>query len=188
VYRDIWYLIYLVIAWNVFRVFFQMPIVLDELWFKPLIFLVPLWLVNHLAHKKERISFFAGNLSRSVFFGLLVGLCYFVIYGGDLNWIGMSIVLAMVIAITEELTVSGFVGANMIKRLGLLPGLIVTGFASVFLRTSVVWLWWGGLYVPVIWGLLLVFISTMINALLFYKTKNIWSSILARFGSMMAVM
>ena len=105
------YYVYLLLVWGGIRYGLRFPDVIEELWFKPVIWLVPLfwWRLGW----KGRPELFSGNWWLSGKLGLLVGVVYFVLIrwlGGvsSLSWGWDILGVALVTAIVEELAFSGF--------------------------------------------------------------------------------
>jgi len=109
------YYVYLLLIWGGFRYWVRLPEAIEELWFKPLIWLVPLfwWRLSlkgrpRLFNSKWLISGGGGVLMGVLYFGLIRVLMssFAQSYGEvNLNMVGV----ALVTAIVEELTFSGFV-------------------------------------------------------------------------------
>ncbi|MBU1256859.1 hypothetical protein KKA49_04185 [Patescibacteria group bacterium] len=190
--RLIVYYIYLLLVWGCFRYFVRLPEVIEELWFKPVIWLVPLfWWRMSLGGKPKLFNnkwFLSGGL------GLLVGILFFSlirIFGIrgegvlDLNLLGVVLATAVV----EELTFSGFILGLMdkfykIKQVNLvMVGLMVVG---VHLPINIFVYGVGGreLLGVVVW----LFSVAVINGWVRQKTGNVVGSIIARFVLMLAVL
>jgi hypothetical protein len=71
------YCIYLLIAWSIFRYFVRLPEVIEELWFKPLVWLMPVFWMT-LATRMSP-SFLRGDLVKSLLYGSVSGLAAFLL-------------------------------------------------------------------------------------------------------------
>jgi len=178
------YYVYLLLVWGVFRYWVRLPEVIEELWFKPIIWLVPLfWWRVSLGGKPKLFNnkwFLSGGL------GVLVGIFYFGLFkimgfAGQMNW-GLNLLgIALVTAVVEELTFSGFV-------LGLMDNLVMVGLmvVGVHLPINIFVYGVGGreLLGVVVW----LFSVAVINGWIRQKTGNVTGSIIARFMLMLAVL
>ena len=104
------YVVYLLLVWGVFRWWVRLPEVIEELWFKPVIWLTP-WFWWYWG-KKGKPELFSGNKLKAIVWGLLAGGLYFLLVSllrSDLK-VSFSlnlIALGLVTAVVEELTLSG---------------------------------------------------------------------------------
>lgn len=182
--RLLFYFIYILSVWGSFRYFVRLPEVIEELWFKPVIWLVPLfWWQLSLENK---IRFFEGGWGKTFLLGFLGGLIYFVVlklfvqtqFGFDVNKAG----IALVTAVVEELTFSGFVLSLLIletKKEGMALGLMALGFALIHLPIN---LFVFHLPVQALAGaFLLAFFVGLINGFLRLRSNNVLSAVLAHF-------
>lgn len=190
--KRLWYYyIYLILVWGSFRYFIRLPEVIEELWFKPVLWLVPLFWWNLAL--REKIVMFSGRWGKSLILGLLVGAFYFLIlkyknignYQFDLNLMGV----ALATAVTEELTFSGFVAGYLEKiRKGNLFNLMIVGLTAAVIRLPILLFVYqaGG---KEILGVLLVALATgVINAWIRVRTGNVAGSVLARLGMNLAAL
>lgn len=186
------YAVYLLLVWGSFRWWIRLPEVIEELWFKPVIWLMP-WVWWYVTDKR-RTKLFEGNKGRAVLWGLLVGLMYFLIVfwlrrdlslGWSWNILGLSIVTAVV----EEVTMSGLFLGLWDKRWGkkmshvwgvVLLVVLVHLPISLFVYQS------RGL--DLLGQVLLIGGVAGVNGWLRQKSDNVISSILARWGLMLAVL
>jgi len=180
--RFCFYLLYLLIAWGSIRYFIALPEVVEELWFKPLVWLTPLviWNVN----QQKPIFLFGGSWWRSVLLGVLVGIFYFVLLSGWksvalLNMDLMGVMLAT--AIVEETVFSGFLTKYLSKYLSLQWVLIVVGF-SVGLSRLPILIFVYELPAVELFAVLIFVISTgIVHAWIRMRSNNVLGSIVARF-------
>ena len=186
------YYVYLLLIWGGFRYWIRLPEVIEELWFKPIIWLVPLfWWRMSLGKKLKLFNkkwFLSGGL------GVLVGILYFGLIRVlgikgqgvlNLNLLGV----ALVTAIVEELTFSGFVLGLMDKfNKNKLANLVVVGLMVAVVHLPI------NVFVYSIAGMELVgvmiwlFSVAVINGWIRQKTGNVTGSIIARFALMLAVL
>lgn len=178
------YYLYLLIAWGMFRYFVRLPEVVTELWFKPMIWLVPLYWW-HLALKGEP-KLFAGRPWSALGWGLFGGLIYFVALrlltnsglSLDLDRIG----IAGVTAVVEELTFAGVVLSILVKetkREGMSLALTGLAFAAIHLPRQIFVF---GLSPTVLVGAFsLAFFVGLINGFLRLRSNNVLSAIIAHF-------
>ena len=104
--RFAYYILYLLVAWGVFRYFVRLPEVIEELWFKPLIWLVPIFWWNWSLRKP--VLFFEEVWWKSIGSGAFLGLFYLILFGGikNFNFDYLGVVTAT--AIVEEMVFSVF--------------------------------------------------------------------------------
>ena len=188
--KRLWYYyIYLLLAWGSFRYFVRLPEVIDELWFKPLLWLVPLFWWN-LA-MKEKVVMFGKQKPLSLVLGVLVGVAYFLLlkYGNwrtfelDVNILGVAVATA----VTEELVFSGFVAGYLEKiRSGKWINLLIVGLMTAVIRLPILLFVYQANLNEVIGVLLVVFASGVINAWIRVKTGDVTGSIVARLGMNLA--
>lgn len=180
------YYLYLLIAWTVFRYFVQLPEVIVELWFKPVIWLMPLFWWN-LSMGKKKIAMFGNKWVETLTWGVGLGIGYWLIIAGlgnmanleKISW--LPVLLAFSTAVVEELTFSGFVAGYLDKeKLGewksaLLVGLLVLGVRLPLLVFSY------NLSGSMMMAVLLVGgVSAVMHAFVRLRTKNVLGSVLAR--------
>lgn len=175
---------YIFLVWGSFRYFIRLPEVVEELWFKPVIWLVPLFWWQLSLGKK--IRFFEGGWGKTLLFGLLGGLIYFVVlrlfiqtqFTLDANRAG----IAAVTAVVEELTFSGFVLSLLVletKKEGTALGLTALGFALIHLPINLF-----VFHLPMqslAGAFLLTFFVGMINGFLRLRSNNVLSAVIAHF-------
>ncbi|MFZ2202764.1 MAG: CPBP family intramembrane glutamic endopeptidase [Microgenomates group bacterium] len=178
------YYLYLIVAWGVFRYFGRLPEVVTELWFKPIIWLIPLYWW-HLALKGEP-RLFAGKAGPALGWGFFGGLIYFVAlrlltnsgFTPDPNRIG----IAGVTAVVEELAFAGvFLGIMLseTKKEGLSLAITGLAFAAIHLPRQIFVF---GLTPSVLVGAFsLAFFLGLINGFLRLRSNNVLSAMVAHF-------
>lgn len=187
------YYTYLLIVWGVFRLFFKFPELIDELWFKPVLWLLPLYWVWQKEGRK--IKFFSGNPLRAIAWGAGVGGLYVLMvliinvgrFGSEsltkipLN-VGEILGLGLVTAVVEELVFSGFVFQKvlkMVKNLGVSMAVSASMFSLIHVPI--------GLFVykyslgQMVGFLMVVGLLSAANAYLMGRTKNVLAPIVSHF-------
>ena len=178
------YYLYLIVAWGVFRYFVRLPEVITELWFKPMIWLVPLYWW-HLSLKGEP-KLFGGKTLPALGWGVLGGMTYFVALRllanvglvFDINRIG----IAGVTAVVEELTFSGVILSILLKETkheGKSLALTGLAFAAIHLPRQIFVF---SLNPALLVGAFsLAFFVGLINGFLRLRSNNVLAAIVAHF-------
>lgn len=188
--------VYLLIVWGFYRFLFQFPETIEELFIKPVVWLLPV--IYLLKKEKESLSSLGitlKNLFPAIYYALGLGAFFviealvinFIKYGGKFDLganIGSlplltSLGLSFATAISEELTFRGYVFTRISKFLGSeLYSNLVTSF------------FWALIHVPItffVWklnlsaALIYLFLTTLFgigSAFVFARTKNILAPIL----------
>jgi|CXWL01.1.fsa_nt_gi membrane protease YdiL (CAAX protease family) len=178
------YYLYVLVVWGSFRLFVRLPEAVTELWFKPVIWLVPLiwWGLS----MKKRLELFAGHLMPALGWGLVGGAIYLVLLR-LLVGIGFSLSpdklgIGLATALVEELTFAGVVLTVLYretKREGMALALSGLAFALVHLPVNV---FVYRLELPVLIGAFcLAFFIALINGFLRLRSNNVLSAVLAHF-------
>lgn len=186
------YAVYLLLAWGSFRWWVKLPEVIEELWFKPMIWLMP-WFWWYLA-KKGRPRLFGGKRTKAVFWGLAVGIVYFLLVFWlrqdlRLGWNWDILGLGIATAVIEEMAISGlFLGLwdeEWGKKMSHVWGTMLL-VVVVHLPISLFVYRFGGVD---LWGqILLVGGVAGINGWIRQRSGNVISPILARLGLMLAIL
>lgn len=188
--------VYLLIIWGFYRFLFQLPEAVEELFIKPVVWLVPVFYL--LKKEKEKIASLGitlKNLFPAVYYALGLGAFFvmealvinFIKYGGKFN-LGAnlgelpfltSLGLSFATAISEELAFRGYIFTRVFA---FLKNEIYSN-----LLTS---LFWALIHVPItffVWkldlsaSLIYLFLTTLFgvgSAFVYARTKNILSPIL----------
>ena len=187
--------VYLLIVWGFYRFLFQLPEAIEELFIKPVVWLVPVFYL--LWKEKEKVSSLGitfKNLFPAVYYALGLGAFFvmealiinFVKYGGKFNLganlgdlpLLTSFGLSFATAISEELTFRGYVFTRIWKFLG-----------NELYANLVTSLFWALIHVPItffVWkldfsaALIYLFLTTLFgmgSAFVYARTKNILSPI-----------
>lgn len=186
---------YLLIVWGLYRFLFKLPDDIEELFVKPVIWLVPVfYLLSKEKAKIASLGITLKNFFPAIYFSLGLG-AFFVIEAIFINFVkyqGLnfsanlgntpfltSLGLSFATAVVEEITFRGYIFNRVWHALG--------GEWAANILTSIAW---GLIHVPVtffVWKLdpgasLIYLVLTTIfgigSAFVFARTKNIFSSIL----------
>lgn len=188
--------VYLLIIWGFYRFLFQLPETIEELFIKPVVWLLPvIYLIKKERESIASLGITLKNLFPAVYYALGLGAFFvmealvinFVKYGGKFNLganIGelpflTSLGLSFATAISEELTFRGYVFTRVFAFL--------KNEIYANLLTS---LFWALIHVPItffVWkldlsaALIYLFLTTLFgvgSAFVYARTKNILSPIL----------
>lgn len=190
--KRLWYYyIYLVLMWGSFRYFIRLPEVVEELWFKPVLWLIPLFWWNLAL--REKVVMFGKKWGQSLLLGLMVGVFYFLIlkfkslgsFQVDFNLMG----IAFATAVTEELTFSGFVAGYLEKiRRGKMFNLIMVGLMTAVIRLPILLFVYQATREEILGVMLVALASGVINAWIRVRSGNVAGSVLARLGMNLAAL
>lgn len=190
--KRLWYYyIYLILVWGSFRYFIRLPEVVEELWFKPVLWLIPLFWWNLAL--REKIVMFGKKWGQSLILGLMVGVFYFLIlkfrnlgsFQVDFNLIG----IAFATAVTEELTFSGFVAGYLEKiRRGKMFNLIIVGLMTAVIRLPILLFVYQATGSEILGVMLVALASGVINAWIRVRSGSVAGSVLARLGMNLAAL
>lgn len=189
---------WVLLIWSLYRYFLKFPEWMDELVFKPLVFVFPvLWFVKKIEKRKfESIGFTGKNFFASLYVGLGFGLVFAlegiaanaIKYGKlqinpltvvDQYGLVILLVLSLATAFSEEILSRGFLFSRIMEKTKNLP------YAS-FLSTILFVL----LHVPILvttlklqgTALILFFVTDFVlglaNSLLYYNTRSLIAPIL----------
>lgn len=125
-----WYLGYLVVSWVILKLAFRLPEVINELWFKPVIWLVPLFWLNR--GDRNRVKVFGSDWQKSLIAGAALGIGYLmvaVVVLGIKGWSisGNAVGIGLIAAVCENMAFFGLVLPAMIEKMGWTKGVIVCG-------------------------------------------------------------
>jgi len=185
------YYLYLLIFWGGVRRYLNLPEVIEELWLKPVIWLLPLMLWNYSL--RQRITVVDGrNWFKSVLVGLIVGLFYFIVVGGFRKssvWFSFDhFGIALSTAVVEEVVFSGFVFCFLFRRLkGLVFSIVVTALMTTILHLPILFFGYTLPFETILFALIFIFGYSMINAYIRSVTGNILGSIVARTILLLAI-
>lgn len=188
--------VYLLIVWGFYRFLFELPETIEELFIKPVVWLLPVFYL--LKKEKETIASLGitlKNLFPSVYYALGLG-AFFVIealiinlikYGGEFNLnanIGelpflTSLGLSFATAFSEELTFRGYIFTRVWKFMKneLTANLLTSVFWALIHVPITIFVWKLDLSASMLY-LLLTTIFGVGSSFVFARTKNILSPIL----------
>lgn len=188
--------VYLLIVWGFYRFIFELPEPVEELFIKPIVWLIPVF--YFLRKERESVTSLGvtfKNIFPSVYYALGLGAFFvmealvinFVKYGGRFNLganIGelpflTSLGLSFATAITEELVFRGYIFTRVWKFLkNELTANIVTSVFWALIHVPITIFVWKLDFSASILYLMLTTIFGMGSAFIFARTKNILSPIL----------
>ncbi len=187
------------VLWGLYRLLFRFPTVVEELVFKPLVFLLPVLSVLSGEGKRGRMLFEAFGLRRaglalSIYFGLTLGVVYFLVVrlasfipSGERLVLTVSafpffglLGLSLATAVWEQMVFSGFV----LSRLYLFfrnewESVALTAFLYTLLHLPILWLESHASISFIVIQLILFFLVGMGNAILMLRTRNLVAPILS---------
>jgi membrane protease YdiL (CAAX protease family) len=195
VYRQVFkYYAYLLVVWGLFRFLFKFPELIEELWFKPVIWLLPLLLI--VVQQRKRLNFFKGPMLPTLLWGTGVGAAFWLIlaliqlsrsgFAGlvidwqDPAWLDFA-GISLVTAITEELTFSGFIYQKFSGIMGKkfwTPLLLTSGLFALLHIPIGLFLYQYGFY-QMFFFLLLVLTVQLGNLYVMSQTRNVLGPILS---------
>ena len=188
--------VYLLIVWGFYRFLFQLPEAVEELFIKPIIWLLPVfYLVIRGREGLDSLGITSKNLFPAVYYALGLG-AFFVIealiinlikYKGQFN-LGANIGalallpalgLSFATAISEEITFRGYIFTRVWKFIGKeLPANLLTSFFWALIHVPItIFIWKLDFSASVIY-LILTTLFGIGSAFIYARTKNIISPIL----------
>lgn len=188
--------VYLLIVWGFYRFLFQLPEAVEELFIKPVIWLLPVfYLVIRGREGLDSLGITSKNLFPAVYYALGLG-AFFVVealiinlikYKGQFNLeanIGnlplfTALGLSFVTAIIEELTFRGYIFTRVWKFIGKeLPANLLTSFFWAIIHVPItIFIWKLDFSASVVY-LILTTLFGIGSAFIYARTKNIISPIL----------
>lgn len=190
------YCTYLLLVWGFYRInFFKLPVEIEETILKPILWLVPLFVILKKENKGlSSLGLTMKNIFPSIYFVLILGV-FFAIEGILLNFIkyeGLDfssyigegafvavLSLSLVTAITEEISFRGYVFGRLLdvsKNQWLSNGISTLIWGLIHLPISI--FWWKLSLVETSAYMLLIMIFGAGSAFVYSRTKNIASSII----------
>lgn len=187
---------YLLIVWGLYRILFRLPDEIEELFIKPVIWLIPVLYFTLVKEKEslESIGVTFKNLFPAVYFAIALGALFgvvamvlnFIKYGGTFNFganlgslpLLSSVGLSFATAISEEITFRGYILGRLGKALD--------NEITANLITSVLWT---TVHIPVTIFILklalpaafvyltLTFVYSIGAGFIYARTKNVFSPI-----------
>jgi membrane protease YdiL (CAAX protease family) len=186
---------YLLVVWGFYRFLFKLPEEIEELLIKPVIWLVPVYLLL----KKEKQGFSSlgitsKNLFPSIYISLALGILFalegvivnFLKYGSTnfganigQNAFAISLVLSAATAISEELAFRGYLFKRLWHALeSEWSANLISSFVWALIHIPIAIFWWN-LGTPQTFAFLIITtIFGIGSAYVFARTKNIVASII----------
>lgn len=190
--KRLWYYyIYLILVWGSFRYFIHLPEVIEELWFKPILWLTPLFWWNLAL--KNKVNVFNNKWIETCLWGLGLALLYWVVVRKlniGLPVLGWEIIgVSMATAITEELTFSGFIMGYLERYAkGNILNAVLVGIMAAVIRLPIIVFVYKLDWISIFGVLLIAGASGMMNAWIRQRTGNVAGSIIARVGLNLALL
>lgn len=196
-------MVYVVIfvLWGLYRLLFRFPVLVEELFFKPLIFLPSLFSVlvgegKKLGQFLRVFGFRKKGLSISIYYGLTLGAVYVLaallgrlVFSRDIMVHRFAIdtprllgvfTLSLITALWEQIVFSGFILLRFMRVLrDEWKSAFLTSLLFTFLHLPILWLEVGNQLSFVIVQLLLLSLVGFGNAVLMLRTRNILAPILS---------
>ena len=170
----------------------RLPEVIDELWFKPVIWLVPLfwWQVSDV---RKRVILFKGKPAKAAVWGLMVGLFYYAVVKmvTKTSWLDFSwsqIGISFATAVIEEVTFAGIILPRLLaetKKINISLAVVAVMFALTRLPIN--------LFVfhlsltAVIGAFGLAFFVGLVNGFVRLRSDSTFAAIIAHFMYLVAV-
>ena len=190
--RIIKYYVFILVFWSLFRYLLRLPEVIDELWFKPVIWLVPLfwWQVSDV---RKRVILFKGKPAKAAVWGLMVGLFYYAVVKmvTKTSWLDFSwsqIGISFATAVIEEVTFAGIILPRLLaetKKINISLAVVAVMFALTRLPIN--------LFVfhlsltAVIGAFGLAFFVGLVNGFVRLRSDSTFAAIIAHFMYLVAV-
>lgn len=189
------YWVYLLLVWGIFRLFFKLDNVVEELVIKPLVWGWPIVGWQLWGNKKDRVKLFSGNMMKAVGGGIGLGLLFFgvmllanwlkagILFGQN-AFAGLNsseiVTLGLATAIVEESVMAGFVLQNLksvFKNEGLAVSL--TAVINASLHIPIALFIYGYFGFNLLGFLAIVGLVGVGKYYLMLRTDNIWAPIVA---------
>lgn len=193
-FRVLMYYVYLMVAWGMFRLLIRLPDIVEELWFKPVIWMLPLWWL--WSREKTRVNLFKGSAKGALVWGMSLGLLYGFVawlagwskYGEIrldsevMGWLDVA-GIGLVTAVTEEVVFSGYL-LQKIKGFVVSEWMAITltglGFALLHLPIAMFVYGYGG--GEVLGFLVVIMLMAMGNYWVMMRTRNVIAPILSHWS------
>jgi len=192
------YFIYLFVVWGLYRINFEYSDVLEELFIKPVIWLLPFLYIFHRENIKwSDLGITTKNLFPSVYLSLAIGVGFAFLgiianlakYGGvnfnanlGNDLFGISIIISLGTSVTEEFVFRGYIlGAFVRKFKSTFIPIIGSTILWTIIHLPVSYFVWKMNPIQVVIFLFLTFLYGLGAAMLYIRTRNLASSILLHF-------
>jgi hypothetical protein len=185
------YYVYLLTAWGLFRLLIRLPEVIEELWFKPVVWMLPLWWL--WSREKRRVNLFKGSVKGALVWGMSLGLLYGLVAwlaglskygeikldGEAMGWLDV-VGIGLVTAVTEEVVFSGYL-LQKIKGFVVSEWVAITltglGFVLIHLPIAIFVYGYGG--GEMLGFLVVIMLMAMGNYWVMMRTRNVIAPILS---------
>lgn len=189
------YYAYLFVVWGFYRLLFQFPDPLEEIIFKPLVWLIPLyWILKKSKVGFSELGFKFGNFFHVVYFSIFLGFLFSIagllinylkygnlIFMANLGQGGLlaSVALSFVTATVEEIPFRGYIFGQFSKLLkNEWKANIITSIGWVGIHLPIAIFDWQLGTVSLIIYLAIIFCFSIGASFVFARTKNIMAPIL----------
>ena len=183
------YFVYLFVVWNAYRLSFKFSDNIEELYIKPVIWLLPfLYILPKESISLADLGITLKNFFRSIYLSIALGVGFAFLglianiakYGAinfnaniGSNFLGTSILISFATSITEELVFRGYLlGVFMRKYKGLIP-VLLNSLLWTAIHAPISYYVWRMDGVQTVVYLSLTFVYGLGAALLYKGTKNI---------------
>ncbi|MFA5894927.1 MAG: CPBP family intramembrane glutamic endopeptidase [Candidatus Shapirobacteria bacterium] len=170
------------IAWTIYRLISKENVLLEDLFLKPFIWLLPIYIVNGARDLGLNKKQFGRNILIGLSVGLVLSLERIFINHPQLNFTYLAIVSALFTAITEEIFFRGYLLNRWLKsfKKPIFP-MILNGlfFTLTHIPVAIFVYHYSGYGLSTY--LITNFISGFVNVYLFYLTKSVYAPIANHF-------
>lgn len=169
--------------WTIYRLFFPENLVLDEILVKPVVWLMPVFIVNGV----HNLGFISRKIFKNIFVGLMIGLLFSVervIFKPSLVFTFSWFVLltALATAITEEIFFRGYLLTRWLKNFSRpWMALLINGLFFTFTHVPIAIFRYHYQGYELFTYLLSNFVSGFINVYLYFMTGSIFTPIANHF-------
>ena len=183
----------LLIIWGFYRFLFKLPEDIEELFIKPLIWLVPVfYLVRKEKSGLASLGITSKNIFPSIYLSLALGVTFaiegvivnFIKYQGvdfsvNLGNFWVALGLSLVTAISEEIAFRGYLFNRVWQVLGNeWKANLITSFIWALIHIPISIFWWETGLAGTVGYLLITLTFGIGSAFVFARTKNVFSSVL----------
>lgn len=193
----IYFFVYLFLVWGIYRFLFKLPEDVEELFIKPIVWLVPVfYLLKKEKSKIETIGITLKGVFPSIYLVLILGVL-FALEGLLINtikyqWVHFAaniggefynaLVISMATAISEEIAFRGYVYTRLQHALGgIWTANIVSSVLWSLVHLPISFLWWKFDPISSVAYLFLTFLFGIGSSYVFSRTKNIAAPIFLHF-------
>ncbi len=167
----------------------KLPDVIEELWFKPVIWLIPLFWWN--LSLKKRVEMFKGQWIHTLAYGLSLAVFYWFAFSQfknlrvDWNLWGVAVATAVV----EELVFSGFVTGYLERfQKRSFWNVFLSGAAAGVMRLPIATFVFHLSPLATLGVVMLAFATTMMHSWVRQQTGNVAGSMIARIGMNLSIL